>query len=98
MQNCPLISVVISVYNVEKYLRECVDSVINQTYSFIEIILIDDGSTDSSGRICDECKVNDSRIRVIHQAKYGLEHVRNIRMKLASGKYIIWGILMTIGG
>ena len=64
----PLVSVVIPVYNVEQYLRECVDSVINQTYQDIEIILVDDGSTDASGEICDEYMAVDSRIKVIHPA------------------------------
>lgn len=86
----PLISVVIPVYNVEKYLCECLDSVINQTYSFLEIIIIDDGSTDSSGTICDNYMVADSRIRVVHQHNYGLGHARNVGMKEATGKYIIF--------
>ena len=87
---CPLISVIIPVYNVEKYLRECVDSVINQTYSFIEIILIDDGSTDLSGQICDDYMISDTRIKVTHQENHGLGHARNTGMRLAKGKYIIF--------
>ena len=67
MENQPLISVIIPVYNVENYLRECVDSVINQTYKNLEIILVDDGSTDSSGRICDEYAATDNRITVTVQ-------------------------------
>ena len=90
VQGCPLISVIIPVYNVEKYLRECVDSVINQTYSFIEIILIDDGSTDLSGQICDVYMTRDSRIKVNHQENHGLGHARNVGMRLATGKYIIF--------
>ena len=86
----PLISVIIPVYNVEDYLRECVDSVINQTYHYIEIILIDDGSTDLSGQICDFYKAKDSRIRVIHQENHGLGYARNTGMRLATGKYIIF--------
>lgn len=86
----PLISVIIPVYNVENYLRECVDSVINQTYHYIEIILIDDGSTDLSGQICDFYKAKDSRIRVIHQDNHGLGYARNTGMRLATGKYIIF--------
>ena len=78
--NRPLVSVVIPVYNVEKYLRECVDSVINQTYRQIEIILIDDGSTDSCGDICDKYALIDSRIKLIHQENQGLGHARNVGM------------------
>ena len=71
VQDNPLISVIIPVYNVEDYLRECVDSVINQTYHFIEIILIDDGSTDFSGQICDVYMTSDTRIKVTHQENHG---------------------------
>ena len=67
MDNQPLISVIIPVYNVENYLRECLDSVLNQTYSFFEVIIINDGSTDTSGTICDKYMVKDARIKVLHQ-------------------------------
>ncbi|HEA7277220.1 TPA: glycosyltransferase family 2 protein, partial [Campylobacter jejuni] len=63
----PLVSVIIPIYNVEKYLRECLDSVVNQTLREIEIILINDGSTDSCGKICDEYATKDKRIIVIHK-------------------------------
>lgn len=86
----PCISVIIPIFNVEKYLSECLDSVINQTYRFLEIILLDDGSTDSSGKICDEYKKNDIRIKVIHQDNHGAGHARNIGLSKASGKYIIF--------
>ena len=62
-----IISVIVPVYNVEKYLRQCLDSIINQTYRNLEIILVDDGSTDSSGIICDEYAQIDARIKVIHK-------------------------------
>ena len=88
--NRPLVSVVIPVYNVEKYLRECVDSVINQTYRQIEIILIDDGSTDSGGDICEKYALIDSRIKLIHQENQGLGHARNVGMGEATGKYVIF--------
>ena len=84
----PFISVVIPVYNVEKYLKECVDSVLKQTYEDYEIILVDDGSTDSSGHICDEYLDSDARIQVIHQENGGLSVARNTGMKAAKGEYI----------
>ena len=72
-----LISVIVSVYNVEDYLRDCLQSLIDQTYTNIEILLIDDGSTDSSGDICNEFAQLDPRITVIHQENHGLWFVRN---------------------
>lgn len=82
------ISVIIPVYNVEKYLRECLDSVLAQTYTNLEIILIDDGSTDSSGAICEEYAGNDSRIRVIHQKNSGVSTARNIGIEQSGGSYL----------
>ena len=84
------VSVVIPVYNVEKYLPKCIDSVINQTYQNLEIILVDDGSTDSSGVICDKYAQTDSRIKVIHQANSGQGSARNNGMDNASGEYLIF--------
>ena len=86
----PLISVVIPVYNVEEYLRECLDSVLHQTYPHFEAILIDDGSTDSSGSLCDEYGAKDGRIKVFHQENHGLGYARNAGMDIAVGKYIIF--------
>ena len=88
MENQPIVSVVIPVYNVEAYLCECVDSVINQTYKNLEIILVDDGSTDSSGKICDDYAEKDERISVIHQKNGGLSAARNAGLDKASGEYI----------
>ena len=88
METTPLVSIIIPVYNVEEYLRECVDSVINQTYKNLEIILVDDGSTDSSGRICDEYAATDNRITVIHQKNAGQSSARNNGLSIATGKYI----------
>ena len=85
-----LISVVIPVYNVQKYLEECLDSVIGQTYKNIEILLIDDGSTDLSGKICDEYADKDFRIQVIHQKNSGLSGARNKGIDLSSGDYIMF--------
>ena len=71
-----MISIIIPVYNVEKYLRKCVKTVQNQTYTDLEIVLVDDGSTDKSGEICDELAQEDDRIRVIHQRNQGLSAAR----------------------
>lgn len=86
----PLVSVIIPVYNVEKYLRECVDSVTTQTYTNLEIILSDDGATDSSGAICDELAATDSRIRVIHEENGGLSVARNRGLDIATGEYVVF--------
>lgn len=83
-----LVSVIIPVFNVEQYLKQCVDSVLMQTYQNIEIILVDDGSTDSSGVICDQYKNIDSRIKVIHQKNEGLSEARNHGFNEAIGDYI----------
>ncbi len=83
-----LISVIIPIYNVEKYLNQCIHSVISQTYRNIEVILVDDGSTDSSGTICDNYAMNDSRIHVIHQDNAGAGAARNTGLKEAAGEYI----------
>jgi len=83
-----LISVIIPVYNVENYLSNCIDSVINQTYKNLEIILVDDGSIDSSAKICDEYAKKDGRIKVIHKENGGLSSARNAGLDIAKGKYI----------
>lgn len=84
----PLISVIIPIYNVEKYVKRCLDSVLNQTYCHLEVILVDDGSTDSSGKICDEYKKMDTRIRVIHKSNEGVSSARNLGIEVANGEYI----------
>ena len=86
----PEVSVIVPVYNVEPYLRECLNSVLAQTFDDFELILIDDGSKDASGKICDEYALEDSRIRVIHQQNSGLGKARNVGMDKACGKYIIF--------
>ncbi len=83
-----MISIIIPVYNVEKYLRVCFDSVINQSYSDYEVILVDDGSTDSSPAICDEYCSKDNRFQVIHQENMGLASARNTGIRAAKGQYL----------
>jgi len=82
-----MISLIIPVYNVEKYLRQCLDSVINQTYSDLEILIVDDGSTDGSGTICDEYKL-DERVKVFHTENHGLSAARNFAIDRAHGDFI----------
>lgn len=83
-----LISVIIPIYNVAKYLKQCLDSVVNQTYTNLEIILVDDGSTDKSGLICDEYSKTDSRIKLIHKKNEGVAAARNTGLDNCSGEYI----------
>ena len=85
-----MVSIIIPVYNVEKYLEKCLESVIHQTYKGIEIILVDDGSTDRSGVICDEYAQEDQRIRVIHQTNAGVSAARNTGLDTAKGEWILF--------
>ncbi len=85
----PLVSIIVPVYNDEQYLSECIDSIASQTYAHLEIILVDDGSTDQSGRICDEYVAKDSRIKVIHRDNAGVSAARNIGVEAAAGSYIM---------
>jgi len=86
----PKISVIVPVYNVEKYLRECVDSVLAQTFTDFELILVDDGSPDDSGKICDEYAAKDSRVRVFHKANGGVVEARFFGLKQARGDYVVF--------
>lgn len=83
-----LISIIVPVYNVEQYLDDCLVSILNQTYKNLEIILIDDGSTDNSGKICDEYAKKDSRIIVFHKENGGVSSARNAGLRIAKGIYI----------
>lgn len=86
--NNKLVSIIVPVYNVENYIERCIESIMNQTYKDLEIILVDDGSKDQSGMICDRYKLMDNRINVIHKVNGGLSDARNVGLSIASGKYI----------
>lgn len=86
--NNPLISVIVPVYRVEKYLRTCVDSILTQTYSNLEVILVDDGSPDGCPAICDEYAKQDARVQVIHQKNAGVCAARNAALDICTGEYI----------
>ena len=86
--NNPVISVIIPVYNVEKYLKKCIQSIIDQTYKNLEIILVDDGSSDNSGKICDEFAQKYNRIKVIHKTNGGLSDARNAGLDIMSGEWV----------
>lgn len=88
MEKAPQISVIIPVYNTENYLNQCVDSVLNQSYQDFEIILVDDGSKDSCGTICDDYSTQDKRIITIHKQNGGQSSARNAALDIANGKYI----------
>lgn len=83
-----LLSVIVPVYNVKKYLKKCLDTILAQTYKQIEVIIVDDGSTDGSAKICDEYKKKDVRITVVHKKNAGLGLARNTGLQLISGKYV----------
>ena len=83
-----LISVIVPVYNVERYLKKCINSILDQTYENIEVVLVDDGSTDKSGAICDEYAAKDLRVTVIHKENGGLSSARNAGLKVAAGDLI----------
>lgn len=85
-----LVSVIVPIYKVEKYLQQCIDSICLQTYPLLEIILIDDGSPDGCGNICDQSAAEDSRIKIIHKKNGGLSSARNIGLDIATGEYIVF--------
>lgn len=86
----PVVSVIIPVYNTEKYLDKCISSIREQTYKNIEILLINDGSSDRSGEICDRHTTEDDRIQVVHISNHGVSHARNLGIQMASGKYLFF--------
>lgn len=85
-----MISVVVPVYNVGQYLNECVDSILNQRFTDFEVLLVDDGSTDSSGKICDEYAAKDKRVRAFHKKNGGLSSARNYGIEQSKGDYVIF--------
>lgn len=88
--NSPLVSVIVPVYNVAPYLEQCLDSIVNQSYRNLEIILVDDGSTDESGAICDRYAEQDSRIRVVHKENGGLSSARNVGLDKMTGEWVLF--------
>ena len=88
MNDTPLISVIVPIYKVERYLPKCVDSILSQTYSNLELILVDDGSPDGCGKLCDDYAARDNRVRVIHKPNGGLSDARNAGIQIARGKYL----------
>jgi glycosyltransferase involved in cell wall biosynthesis len=84
----PLISIIVPVYNVEPYVKKCIDSILAQSYEKIEVLLVDDGSTDASGVICDDCAKKDGRIKVIHKKNGGVSSARNAGLEVIKGDYI----------
>ena len=86
----PLISIIVPCYKVEKYLPKCIDSIINQSYKNLEIFLVDDGSPDNTGQICDDYAVKDNRVKVIHKTNGGLSDARNAAINAAIGDYILF--------
>jgi glycosyltransferase involved in cell wall biosynthesis len=86
----PVVSVIVPVYNVEKYLNECVDSILAQTYKNLEIILVDDGSPDRCPQMCDEYATANANVRVVHKANGGLSSARNAGLDVATGEYVMF--------
>ena len=88
LMSTPYVSVIVPVYNAEKFINECVNSILGQTMSDLELILVDDGSPDNCGAICDEYAIKDSRVRVFHQKNGGVCAGRNKGLSMATGEYV----------
>ena len=84
----PLLSVIVPVYNTDRFLGQCIDSILSQTHTDFEVILVDDGSTDNSGKICDQYAERDQRIKVIHQPNQGVSAARNAALDIAEGEFL----------
>lgn len=85
----PLVSIIVPVFNVEEYLDDCINSILNQTYKNIEVILVDDGSTDNSGTICDLLGQKNNKVKVFHNNNNGVSYTRNYAIRMTTGKYIL---------
>lgn len=90
MEQTPIVSIIVPVYNVERYLRQCLDSLVNQTYQNNEIICVDDGSTDASSEILTEYALKNSKVRVIRQENSGVSAARNVGFSFATGEYVMY--------
>ena len=88
--NAPFLSIIVPAYNVEDYIRHCVDSILQQTFTDFELILVDDGAKDNTGKICDEYAVQDERVKVIHKENGGLVSARKAGLKAADGRYVAY--------
>lgn len=88
MNNEPLVSIIVPCYKVEQYLPNCIESILCQSYTNWELILVDDGSPDNCGNICDDYAVKDNRIKVVHKQNGGLSSARNAGMKIMKGDYV----------
>lgn len=88
MNNEPLVSIIVPCYKVEQYLPNCIESILSQSYTNWELILVDDGSPDNCGNICDDYAVKDNRIKVVHKQNGGLSSARNAGMKVMNGEYV----------
>ena len=84
-----MVSIIVPIYNIENYIRECLDSILAQTYPYFELILVDDGSPDSCGRICDDYAKGDNRIKVVHKVNGGISSARNAGLEVAKGEWIM---------
>lgn len=90
MESADMVSIVCPVYNVAQYLNSCVESLVNQTYRNIEIVLVDDGSSDDSPKMCDEWALKDERIKVLHNTRWGVSVARNTGVRNAKGEYLFF--------
>ena len=88
MEQNELLSIIVPVYNSEKYVSVCIESILKQTYQNIEVILVDDGSTDESGKVCDEFEQADHRVRVFHKKNGGVSSARNLGIEKCRGRYV----------
>lgn len=88
--NKPKISIIVQVYNTELYLRECIESILRQSFMNFEVLLVDDGSTDASGSICEDYAAKDTRIRVFHQDNQGVSSARNLALDHVQGRYVLF--------